>query len=489
MIFNSLEFLIFLPVVFLIYWILPKKIRYIFLLLASYVFYGFWNWKLLGLILTTTLVSFLMAILIRMSKKKGVKILCLITGIVVTLGILIFFKYANFLISSTISIINLFPGNNVNDFALKLILPVGISFYTFQTLSYVIDVYKDKIEPEKNFFYYALYVSFFPQLVAGPIERPENLLPQLKAQSPINIENIQIGLKYILTGYIKKIVIADMLAVFVNPIFNNLENTNGLLVVIGTALFAVQILCDFAGYSDIAIGVAKLFNIDLMKNFNNPYRATSIKDFWNRWHISLSTWFRDYIYFPLGGSRVNKFRWALNIIVVFLISGLWHGASWTFVIWGLLHAIFQIIGRLTLNIRNKFWTLLKVDTNGLLLSILRMIMTFVLVCFTWIAFRANSISDMALAYRLLFTGWNFSSAYFINVGNVLDFGWKTVLIIVSAIVILNVVDYIKVQYDSSKTGWYIARKAIYIFSIWCVIFCFIYLSISGNSSNFIYFQF
>lgn len=489
MIFNSLEFLIFLPIVFLVYWLLPKKIRYIWLLIASYVFYAFWDWKLLGLILCTTVVSFLMAIFISKSQKKGIKILCLVIGIVVTLGILVFFKYANFLISSTIHIINLFPNSNVKDYSLNLILPVGISFYTFQTLSYVIDVYKGKITPEKNFFYYSLYVSFFPQLVAGPIERPENLLPQLKQETKINIDNIQIGLKFILTGYIKKIVIADMLAVFINPIFNNLADMNGLLVVIGTCLFAVQILCDFAGYSDIAIGVAKLFNIDLMQNFNKPYRATSIRDFWSRWHISLSTWFRDYIYFPLGGSRVNKFRWALNILVVFLISGLWHGASWTFVIWGLMHAIFQIIGRLTLNIRNKFWTLLKVDVNGKLLYVLRMIMTFTLVAFSWIAFRANTIEDMLLAYKLLFTGWNFSSSYFATVGSVIDFGWKTCLIIVSALAILNVVDYIKVNYDPNKTVWFVVRKVIYLVGVWCVVFCFIYLNASGNSSSFIYFQF
>lgn len=483
MAFNSYEFLLFLPLVFALYFILPKKVRHIELLIASYVFYGFYNPKLLALILFTTLCAYVFAIVLNKTEKRWLRTLFFVSSIVLITGVLIYFKYFNF-IFETIAGVFRFEYN-----ALDIILPVGISFYTFQTLSYVIDVYRKKIEPEKNILYFALYVSFFPQLVAGPIERPDNLIPQLKKKDGINIDNLKIGLKYILSGYVKKICIADMISVFVNPIFNDIQNANGLLVFIGSIFFAIQIYGDFAGYSDIAIGTAKLFNIDLMKNFDEPYRSASIKEFWNRWHISLSKWLRDYIYYPMGGSRTNEFRWVINTIVVFFISGLWHGAAFTFIIWGLLHALFKIIGKYTLKIRNTAYTKIKLNVEGKAVKVIRTIITFLLVCFAWIAFRSNSIAEMFEAYAKLFTDWSLTQSYFANVSSILNLNLSSVIVIVSIVVLLIFVSILNTKRFSDSKELSIARKTSYIILSWCVIVCFIYLKTQNLDSSFIYFRF
>lgn len=486
--FNSIEFLIFLPIVFILYFIFPKKYRYFILLIASYVFYMWWNWKLVFLILATTIISYGAGLLIRKTEKLWLKRLLMIISISVSLGILIFFKYANFIAESLVLGINSL-GAGLTFEAINIILPVGISFYTFQTLSYVIDIYKDKTEPEKNPFYYALYVSFFPQLVAGPIERSEDLLPQLKNEEGINIENLKIGLKLMLVGFIKKIAIADMVALYVDNIFNNIANTNGLLVLVGAVLFSVQILCDFSGYSDIAIGCAKCFNINLSKNFDKPYSALSIKDFWNRWHITLNTWFRDYVYFPMGGSYCNKFRWCINILVVFLLSGIWHGAAWTFIFWGLLHGIYRIIGTLTEPLKLKLYEKKNINRDSLGFKILRISITYILVTFAWIAFRSNSTSDMLIAYKNLFTDWGFNKEYFNTFKNVLNMNIGMVIYILLAIIGLKFIDYIKVTYDENKITPYVLRKCLYTILILVVIGCFIYQKSSDIESAFIYFQF
>lgn len=486
--FNSIEFLIFLPIVFILYFIFPKKYRYFILLIASYAFYMWWNWKLIFLILITTMVSYLSGLGIKRSESKGVRGFLMILSIVVSLGILVFFKYANFIYESFVFGINSLGGGLTFD-AINIILPVGISFYTFQTLSYVIDTYKGKIEAEDNFFLYALYVSFFPQLVAGPIERSGDLLPQLKNQEGINYENLAIGLKQMLVGFIKKIAIADMVAVYVNNIFNNIDNTNGLLVLIGAVLFSVQILCDFSGYSDIAIGCARCFNIKLSKNFNKPYEATSIKDFWSRWHITLSTWFRDYVYFPMGGSRVNKVRFCINILVVFLLSGIWHGAAWTFVIWGLMHGVMRIIGALLEPLKIKFYDKTGINRDSLPIKILRISITYIFVAFAWIAFRSNSLSDMAKAYQLLFTSWNLSGEYFNTIKNVLDMPLVILLYLIVAILGLKFVDYINISHKDSRLTPYVLRKVLYTILIFVVMGCFIYQKSSNIESAFIYFQF
>ena len=333
MTFNSWQFLIFLPVVVLLYWIVPNKFRWILLLIASYIFYLFWNVKLIFLILFTTGISYISAILINKSKNDKIKKLWLIITLISCLGVLFFFKYFTFIANSIIDLINL-GSNNIPQLTFSLLLPVGISFYTFQTLSYVIDVYRGKINPEYHLGYYALYVVYFPQLVAGPIERPENLLPQLRQERTFDSNDLFTGLRISIVGFFKKVVIADTVAIVVNSVYNNLGYANGITIIIATVLFAIQIYCDFSGYTDIAIGVARMMGIKLNDNFNQPYLATSIRDFWKRWHISLTSWFTDYVYIPLGGSRCKFYRWAINVMIVFLLSGLWHGAAWTFVIWG-----------------------------------------------------------------------------------------------------------------------------------------------------------
>lgn len=486
--FNSIEFLIFLPIVFILHFICPKRYRYFILLIASYAFYMWWNWKLIFLILITTLVSYLAGIGIKQTDRQSIKRLLLIFAIVASLGVLIFFKYANFIVQSFVDGINSLGGGLSFD-AINIILPVGISFYTFQTLSYVIDIYKGKIEAEENPFYYALYVSFFPQLVAGPIERSVDLLPQLKNQEGINYQNLSIGLKQMLVGFIKKIAIADMIAVYVNNIFNHIENTNGLLVLVGTILFSIQILCDFSGYSDIAIGCARCFNIKLSKNFDKPYSAISIKDFWNRWHITLSTWLRDYVYFPLGGSRVNKVRFCINILIVFLLSGIWHGAAWTFIIWGLMHGIMRVIGAFLEPLRNKLYQKWNINKESFWIRALRISITYILVCFTWIAFRSNSVGEMATAYRLLFTSWNFNKEYFQTFSDCLAMSLPMMIYIPLAIIGLKFVDLINVSHVSPKMTPYVLRKALYVVLILVVMGCFIYQKSSNIESAFIYFQF
>ncbi|NLW73637.1 MAG: MBOAT family protein, partial [Clostridiales bacterium] len=326
MVFNSFEFLIFWPVVTILYFVLPKKLKWMMLLLASYYFYVSWNFDLVFLILFTTVISYVSALIIEKRREnKALTKACLTVTLIASLGVLFFFKYFNFLSTSVTGLLTAL-GAKVQPLEFDLILPVGISFYTFQTLSYAIDVYRGQVKAERHFGYYALYVSFFPQLVAGPIERPENLLPQLHADNPPAWRNIIGGLRKMIIGFFKKVVVADMLAGYVNSVYNNVDGATGLGVALATVMFAFQIYGDFAGYTDIAIGCAEIMGIKLMKNFNLPYTAQSIKEFWARWHISLSTWFRDYLYIPLGGNRCSKFRHQMNVMIVFLVSGLWHGA-------------------------------------------------------------------------------------------------------------------------------------------------------------------
>ena len=448
----------------------------------------FWNWKLVFLILGTTIVSYLAGFFIPRVEKKAVKRLLLITAITISVGVLVFFKYFDFMAESVVNIIKMFNGEAKWD-SLNLILPIGISFYTFQTLSYVIDVYKEKIEPEKNFAYYALYVSFFPQLVAGPIERPENLLPQLKNKEGVNPSNLSEGLLLMLIGFIKKIVIADMIGIFVNNIFGNVAGANGLSILVGTLLFSIQILCDFSGYSDIAKGTAKLFNIDLMVNFNHPYKSESIKEFWSRWHISLSSWLRDYIYIPLGGSRVKLPRWMFNIMVVFLISGIWHGASWTFVIWGAMHGILQIVERLIHPLVVKLFEKKNWNYNKTVFRVLRIILTFTLVSLTWIPFRANSIEDMVTAYRLLFTSWNFSNEYWLTFTSFIEMNALNIVTIIGGVILFNLIDYLPKLRFNNKVSGSILRKGTYVVLSLVVIATFIYLQCQDVETSFIYFQF
>ena len=494
MVFNSLAFLIFFPLFFLLYKILPLKVRWIMMLLLSYAFYMAWQADLLYLILFTTLVSYVCAILIeKFEGKRRAQKAFMITAVTVSLAVLFFFKYFNFVSSNVTALLKSF-GLEVSDFTLELILPVGISFYTFQTLSYVIDVYRGNMKAERHFGYYALYVSFFPQLVAGPIERPENLIPQLKARNPFTVNDTAMGLKFMLVGFFKKIVVADQVSKFVDAVYNNVgagsELVNGFTVALATVLFAVQIYCDFSGYTDIAIGCARILGIRLMQNFNDPYSATSIKDFWRKWHISLTSWFTDYVYIPLGGSRCARWRHLTNIMIVFLLSGIWHGAAWTYILWGVIHGIYQIVGNLTAAPRRKLIEKLGFTETSTGVVIVRKIITFILVCFAWMAFRANSIAELWVLIKTLFTGWGGVSISASCAS--LELTAITALTVALSIVILKALDLqinTRPNTDNSAKLLSPTRSLVYLVLTWTVAVAWMILLSSNAESSFIYFQF
>lgn len=401
MLFNSLQYLIFFPIVMFTYFAIPYKYRWMLLLAASYYFYMAWKPAYIILIIISTLIDYFAGIMMGRTEDKKKRKKYLMLSLVSNLGILFLFKYFNFFSSSIQSVayyLNIpyaFP-------QFKLLLPMGISFYTFQTMSYSIDVYKGNMKPEKHLGIFALYVTFFPQLVAGPIERSENLLPQFREEHDFDYKLATDGLKLMAWGFFKKIVIADRVAVVVNQVYNNVDDYTGFPLVLATIFFAFQIYCDFSGYSDIAIGSANVMGYRLMTNFKRPYLSKSIPEFWKRWHISLSTWFKDYVYIPLGGNRVVKWRWYYNLLITFLISGLWHGASWTFVAWGAVHGFYQVFSHVTADLRKKLSHISGLSKLGFVHKLLKIAITFCLVCFGWIFFRANSLSDAAYVIRHLF---------------------------------------------------------------------------------------
>ena len=485
MTFNSWEFLIFYPIVALLYFLLPKKLKWPMLLVASYYFYAFYQASLILLIVLTTAVSFFMSCLIEKTEKKSRRKLYLAITLIVCFGVLFFFKYFNFLSGSVFGLINLF-GGEASPIVLNLILPVGISFYTFQTLSYVIDVYRGEVKSEKNFFFYALYVSFFPQLVAGPIERPGNLIPQLREPHSFNIENFKKGAKHMLVGFFKKICVADVISVYVNSVYNNPDEATSLGVIIATVLFAVQIYCDFSGYTDIAIGCARVMGIKLMKNFDHPYSATSVKEFWSRWHISLSGWFKDYLYIPLGGNRTSRVRRALNVLVVFLVSGLWHGANWTFVIWGALHGLFQIIGTLTIKARNRVIEKVGLSPDGKAVIWIRRIVTFGLVSFAWIFFRANSISDAITLIKAMFSSFGGGVLHTLSL---MQLDTVSILLVIFSIISLVLIDRMLTWDDSPDGSDMLIKGGSYLYFVWVIAVAWLMLLSRGQDSTFIYFQF
>ena len=485
MTFNSWEFLIFYPIVAALYFLLPKKLKWPMLLVASYYFYMFYQASLVVLIVFTTAVSFFMSRLIEKTEKQSSKKLYLAITLVACFGVLFFFKYFNFLSESAFGLINLF-GGQASPVILNLILPVGISFYTFQTLSYVIDVYRGDVKCEKNFFFYALYVSFFPQLVAGPIERPGNLIPQLKETHSWDAENFKKGAKHMLVGFFKKICVADIISVYVNSVYNNPDEATSLGVIIATALFAVQIYCDFSGYTDIATGCARIMGIRLMKNFDHPYSAISIKEFWSRWHISLSGWFKDYLYIPLGGNRRSSARRAFNVLVVFLVSGLWHGANWTFVVWGALHGIYQIAGSLTIGVRNRILSKMGITPECRAIVWLRRVVTFVLVSFAWIFFRANSMSD---AVTLIKTVFSSTGGGIINTLSAMQLDTVSILLVVFSIITLIIIDRMLTWDDSADGSDMLIKGGSYIYFVWVIAVAWLLLLSRGQDSTFIYFQF
>lgn len=479
MLFNSLSFAIFLPIVFILYWAIPDKYRWIVLFISSYYFYMSWNVKYVALILFTTVISYSCALGLEKVQQHQKKKILIISTLVASLGCLFFFKYFNFVSESLAELLNLCT-IKVHPITLKLLLPVGISFYTFQTLGYVIDVYRGEVKAERHFGKYATFIAFFPQLVAGPIERTKNLLPQIVGEHKFNYEKAAAGLRLMAWGFFKKMVVADTLAVYIDTVYDNLYSYTGFPLLVVSLLFSVQIYCDFAGYSDIAIGTAKLFDVDLMKNFDSPYFSASVKEFWARWHISLSSWFRDYVYIPLGGNRVSKVKHARNLMVTFLVSGLWHGANWTYVIWGGIHGLAQII--------EKFIFPKKKEQQGKAGWWCKVVVTFLFCTFAWIFFRAGTLSDAIYVITHMFEGIGNVGAYTANIFTLLGLDKITLIGMVISLMLLAWFDYRSLKGNvleqlSGKKTW--VRWLIYV-----VFVLFLVFNIPVTSGQeFIYFQF
>jgi len=475
MIFNSLDFIIFFPIVVIIYFSLPHKLRIYLLLTASYLFYMWWNPLFIILIIISTLADYFIAKKIFISKKNKTRNILLISSILINILILFSFKYADFFIKNLNWGLNII-GTHQKIPYLNFILPVGISFYTFQTISYTIDVFRKRIEPEKSLVKLALYVSFFPQLVAGPIERAERLLPQFAKKQILDFERISYGLKLMVWGFFQKVVIADNLMGIVNIVFANPNSYKGLSIIVAVVFFTFQIYCDFAGYTNIAIGAANIFGIKLIKNFKQPFLATSINDFWKRWHISLTSWFRDYVYISLGGNRVPITKWIFIIFITFIISGLWHGAEWTFIIWGAIHGFIYLSEKLLKNKIKKHTKLYQFIAKNKAIIGLRILATFSIVVFAFIFFRAENFNYALAIIKNMFS-------YNIK----LNFDHKTLLINTLLISIIILVHFIEKKIDIIK---YISEKPIIIrFSIYYMILLLIIGLGNWNLTEFIYFQF
>jgi len=482
MFFNSIDFAIFLPIIFILYWFVANKnlkLQNLLIVISSYVFYAWWDWRFLSLILFSTIVDYLVGIGLSKQENKGKRKILLWTSILVNLGFLGFFKYYNFFLDNFITAFSFF-GTEIKGNSLNIILPVGISFYTFQTLSYTIDVYKRKLEPTKDFIAFSAFVSFFPQLVAGPIERATHLLPQFYKKRTFEYSKTVDGLRQILWGLFKKIVIADNAAQIANQIFNNSADYSGSTLVLGALFFTFQIYGDFSGYSDIAIGTARLFGFDLMRNFAFPYFSRDIAEFWRRWHISLSSWFRDYLYIPLGGSRGGTWMKVRNTFIIFIVSGFWHGANWTFIVWGALNAIYF----LPLMLLNKNRVNTDIVSQGKYLPSMKeffnMFVTFSLTVLAWIFFRAENIEHAFNYLSGIFSKSFFSIPHF-N-------GRYQALITLVLIVIFSIIEWFgrENQYAIAQleNKWKRPIRWTIYYNIVIVIFWF-----SGQQQQFIYFQF
>lgn len=481
MLFNSIDFAVFLPIVFALYWFVTKKslkMQNLLIIAASYLFYGWWDWRFLSLIIFSTLVDYAVGISLSKQENKTKRKILLWTSILVNLGFLGLFKYYDFFLENFISAFSLL-GMPIQANSLHIILPVGISFYTFQTLSYSIDVYRRKLEPTKDFFAFAAFVCFFPQLVAGPIERATHLLPQFYRKRKFDYSQAVDGMRQILWGLFKKIVIADNCANYANIIFNNSEDYSGSTLALGALFFTFQIYCDFSGYSDIAIGTSRLFGFDLKQNFNFPYFSRDIAEFWRRWHISLSTWFRDYLYIPLGGSRGGTWMKVRNTFIIFIVSGFWHGANWTFIVWGALNAVYFLPLLLTKNNRNHIDIVAKGKYLPSKKELLSILLTFSLTVVAWIFFRAENISH-ALAYI---------TEMFTDFDSYLSFGvyweYKKILLFITVFMAIEWLGR-EGQYalDSLGSSWYHPIRYLMYYAIILAIFWY-----GGEEQQFIYFQF
>lgn len=498
MLFNSLHFLIFFPIVILICFSLPAKIRYLWLLAASYYFYMCWDARYVLLLFLSTLITWLSGLGIEWCKERGwsqekcirAKKFCVALSVFLNIGVLCYFKYTNFFLENlqaAAKALNI--SLNVPEF--NIVLPIGISFFTFQALSYTLDVYREDIYAEKNFFRYALFVSFFPQLVAGPIERSKNLLRQLAVPARFKWENAHGGLLLMLWGFFLKMVLADRVAIFVDTVYGGYKQYNGGVLLVASLLFAIQVYCDFYGYSVIAAGAAKVLGYELMDNFNSPFYASTVSELWRRWHISLNSWFRDYLYIPLGGNQKGAVRKYINIVIVFFVSGLWHGANWTYVVWGMLNGIYQMAGQWLMPFRNGLVKVLHLDRDSYSHKLMKVLITFLLFDFSVIFFRAASLSEACEIIAAIGTG--FHPALLFD-GSLYSCGLdqRNFTLMMYSIILLFIVDFFKYKGIRLRE---LLMKQEYWFQ-WLVISgSIVFIMLTGiwgsayEATNFIYFQF
>jgi len=480
MLFNSIDFAIFLPIIFILYWfVLKNKLKWqnLLIVVASYVFYGWWDWRFLFLILFSTIVDYSVGVQLRNEERQRIRKVLLWISITANLGLLFFFKYYNFFLDNFVNAFS-FLGVKINGSHLNIILPVGISFYTFQTMSYTIDVFKRKLEPTDDFIAFSAFVCFFPQLVAGPIERATHLLPQFYSKRKFVYEKAVDGMRQILWGLFKKVVIADNCAQYANEIFANYESLPGSTLLLGAFFFTFQIYGDFSGYSDIAIGVSRLFGFDLMQNFKFPYFSRDIAEFWRRWHISLSTWFRDYVYIPLGGSKGMKWKRIRNVFVIFLLSGFWHGANWTFIAWGGLNALY-FLPLLLLNKNRK--NIDEIAHERILPKFkeaMAILTTFGLTVIAWVFFRAENINK---AYKMIRS--IFSKSFFTIPENLIIY--RSTIFMILLFIILEWTGR-KNEYAIQKS---FSKNNIFFKFLFFYILVFLIIWFSGKEQQFIYFQF
>lgn len=489
MLFNSIDYLIFFPIVIMIYFIIPKKIKKVWLLASSYYFYMNWNAKYALLLLFSTFVTYLCGILLGTVSSKKTKRLIIGISMLLIFGVLFYFKYVNFTLNVFSQILNILH-IQAKVRAFDIILPVGISFFTFQAVGYTVDVYRNELPAEKNFIRYALFISFFPQLVAGPIERSKNLLNQLIENKKFDADNARIGLLTMEYGLFLKIVVADNISSVIDPLFSSPEEYAGMEMLMASILFAFQIYCDFEGYTKLAIGSARILGYKLNENFNAPYFAVSIKDFWRRWHISLTSWFRDYLYIPLGGSKKGKIRKQINTMIIFLCSGLWHGAAWHYVFWGGLNGLFSVIEDVFMPFKLKVYNKLRINENMFCYKVFQRIVTFLLVDITWIFFRVSLRSGFLILKKIL---TEFNLAWFINVEYTDIFGTPNVMMII--IVSLAIVLFTDaLRYAGRNVSSIIFKQQIIFRWIiyWLLFMLILYWGVYGDGyeqTQFIYFQF
>lgn len=497
MLFNSTDFLLFFPLVTIIYYVIPHKLRYLWLLACSYYFYMCWNPKYIILLLFSTVVTYLSGLIIEWLKRSKLddthkiigKNCCVAGSFMLNLSLLGFFKYFDLFMGSLSHVLGLLHIRlTVPSF--DFLLPVGISFYTFQALSYTMDVYRDEIYAEKNFFKYALFVSFFPQLVAGPIERSKNLLIQINEKHPLKYENVRDGLFLIFWGYFLKLVLADRIAIVVDTVYDNPASYGGFYLAVATVLFAFQILCDFNGYTTIARGAAQIMGFRLMENFDAPYFADNVADFWRRWHISLTSWFKDYLYIPLGGNRKGKLRKYLNIMIVFTVSGLWHGASFAFVLWGGLNGLYQVIGEILKPVREYLVQKFHICREAFSHHILKVITTFAMVDFAWLFFRAGSLGKSTEVLKNML---HFNPEILLD-GSLYTLGLseKEFHFLLYALTILAIADYFKYKKINvlnrlQQQGMWFRSLAFAL--LFCAVILFGVFGPDYEASQFIYFQF